>query len=631
MFDAVRNNKRIAQVILVLIAITFSVWGVESYIRDSGSANMLATVGDTKITQQEFQQAMREQQEQMREALGPNFNPAMLDSPAVRRSMLEQLVNQRLLLIEAARRKIVVGDEMLREFIASAPPFQVGGKFSMERYQAFVSAQGKSQQGFEHELRQDLVLRQFATAVGQSGIVAGSVLARIQTAMAEKRTVQELRITPDAYLRSVTATDEDIQKYYETNRREFEEPEQVRAEFVVLSMDSVMAQTKVSDAEVKARYENLKDKYKGQEERRASHILIQADPGNAGERAAAKTRAEQILAQVKARPADFAKLAKANSQDPGSAAEGGDLGFFGRGAMVKPFEDAAFALKEKEISGVVETEHGYHVILLTGSRTSKGRTFDEVKGEIEAELKQQSAQKVFAEAAEAFVNMVYEQSDSLKPVVERFKLPVQQTNWMIKGAPVMPGTPFANPRLAAAIFSEDAVKNKRNTEAVEVQANTLVSARVAEHKPAALKPLDTVKVAIRDKLMRLQASGLATKAGEAKLAELKQGKDSGNAWGAAKAVSRTQPAGLSPDALKSVFKISGAPGYAGVPHPAGGYALYKLMAVDAGGALDARVAEQLNSEVREAVAQEEMNAFLSALRTRHKVVINASALESKAQ
>ena len=629
MFEAVRNNKRIAQVILVLIAVTFSVWGVESYIRDAGSGNSLATVGDTQITQQEFQQAMREQQEQLREALGANFNPSMLESPAVRRSMLDQLVNQRLLLIEAARRKIVVGDDMLRDFIASAPPFQVGGKFSMERYQSFVSAQGKSQQGFENELRQDLILRQFASAVGESGIVAGSVLGRIQTAMAEKRTVQEMRIAPDAYLRSVTLADDEVQKYYDANRREFEEPEQVRADFVVLSLDSVMAQTKVADAEVKARFETQKGKYQGREERRASHILIQADPGKADERAKAKARAEQILAQVKAKPADFAKLARENSQDPGSAVEGGDLGFFGREAMVKPFEDAAFALKEKQISGVVETEHGYHVILLTGIRASKGRSFDEVKGEIEAELKQQGAQKVFAEAAEAFVNMVYEQSDSLKPVVERFRLPVQQTNWMIKGAPVMPGTPFSNPRLAAAIFSDDAVKNKRNTEAVEVQASTLVAARVAEHKPAALKPFDAVKTAIRDKLLRRQASDLATKAGEAKLAELKQGKDSGNAWSVAKAVSRTQPAGLSPDALKAVFKLPAAPGFAGVPHPAGGYALYKLTAVDAGAALDARVAEQLNGEVRSAVAQEEMNAFLSALRTRHKVVINTSALEPK--
>jgi peptidyl-prolyl cis-trans isomerase D len=627
MFDAVRNNKRIVQVFLALITLPFAMWGVDSYVRSSGAGDDIASVGGSKITQPEYQQAMREQQEQLKQALGPNFNPEMMNSPSVRKAMLDQLINQRILMLEAKKRGIVVSDAVLADFIASAEPFQEGGKFSLAKYQNFVAQQGKSQPLFEHELRQDLVLRQLAGAVGDSGIVSRTVLDRTKAAMGEVRTIQELRITPDAYLASVKVSDEDLQKYYDANRKEFEEPEQVRAEFVVLSADAVRAQAKVPEADVKARYESQKAKYAGQEERRASHILIQADPGNKDARAKAKAQAEQILAQVKAKPADFAKLAKEQSQDPGSATQGGDLGFFGRGMMVKPFEDVAFSLKEKEISGVVETDFGYHVIQVTGIRATKGRSFEEVRAEIEQELKQQAGQKVYAEAADAFQNMVYEQSDSLKPVVERFKLNVEQTNWMVKDAPVMPGSPFANPKLAKAIFGDDAVKNKRNTEAVEVQPNTLVAARVLEHKAATLKSFDSVKLAIRDKLQRKQASELAVKAGEERLAELRQGKEIAASWSLPREVSRMQPQGLAFDTMKAIARVTAAPGYAGMVHPAGGYAIYKVLSINAGKELEAAAVAQIDDAVRQAVAKEEMSAYLGALRARYNVQVNAGALE----
>lgn len=631
MFDAVRNNKRIVQIFLALIVLPFAFWGVDSYVRDSGAGVDLAKVGDVKVTQREFEQAMREQQDALRRNLREQYDPSLLDSPLARRAVLEQLVNQRLLLAEAREHKITVSDEGLRGFIAGIPALQEDGKFSFARYENVLREQGLSQVGFEQQLRQELVLRQISSMISEASIVSKTVAEAIQASMAEKRTVQEYRFSPDAFLSQAKVGEEALKEEYDANRKSFEEPEQARAEFVELSIDAIKAKAKVSEAEAKAWYEGNKTRYQQAEERRASHILIAADKADAGARAKAKAKAEALLAEVKAKPADFGKLAKQNSQDPGSAANDGDLGFFGRGAMVKAFDDAVFALKEKEISGVVETDFGYHIIQLTGIHPGKGRSFEEVRGEIEAELKAQNAQKQYAEAAEAFANVVYEQSDSLRGAVEKFGLQVQQTGWIVKGVPAVPGTPFAHPKLAKALFSDDVVKNKRNTEAVEVAPSKLVAARVVEYKPTTLKPFDEVKDLIRDRLLRKAASELAVKAGEAKLAELKAGKDAGVAWAAAQSVARSAPGTLSSEAVKAVFAVpaKALPAYGGVALRAGGYAIYRVNAIDAGARLPARVAGALTEELASVRANEEMAVYLATLRNKHKVVINAAALEAK--
>ena len=631
MFDAVRNNKRIVQIFLALIVLPFAFFGVDSYVRNAGAGVDLAKVGDSKITQSDFDAAMREQQDALRKNLREQYDPALLDSPLARRAVLEQLVNQRLLHAEAQARRITVSDEGLRGFIAGIPALQEDGKFSLARYENVLREQGLTQTGFEHQLRQELVLRQLSSMISDASIVSKTVAEAIQASMAEKRTVQEFRLSPDAFLSQAKVSDEALQKEYDANRKSFEEPEQARAEFVELSIDAIKAKAKVSDAEAKAWYEGHKDRYQQPEERRASHILIAADKANAEARSKAKAKAEALLAQVKAKPADFGKLAKQHSQDPGSAANDGDLGFFGRGAMVKAFDDAAFALKEKEISGVVETDFGFHIIQLTGIHAGKLRSFDEVKAEIEAELKTQNAQKQYAEAAEAFSNMVYEQSDSLRGAAEKFGLQIQQSGWIIKGAAGQPGSPFANPKLAKALFSDDVVKNKRNTEAVEVGPSKLVAARIVEYKPMALKPFEAVKAGIRDRLLRKEAHDLAVKAGEARLEELKAGKGAAQAWGAAQSVARTAPGGLSPEAVKAVFAVpvKTLPAYGGVALRSGGYAIFRVNAVDAGAKLPPQVAMALNQELESVRANEEMAVYLASLRSKHKVIINAEALAAK--
>ncbi len=626
MFDAVRNNKRIVQVFLALIALPFAFFGVDSYVRNSGAGGDVAAIGDVKITHQQFQQTLREQQERLRAQLGAQFDPKMLDNPEARKAILDDLINQRLLLIEAGKNRMFASDDAVRQMVGSVEAFKVDGKFSVERYEAALRAQGMSPQGFEAQLRQDLTVQQLAGALGQSGLVARTVSDRLLALQTEKREIVEYRLNVDSYLDKVKLADDAAKKFYDENSNQFQTPELAKAEYVVLSMETIGAQLSVSEAEIKAAYDSRKDRFQQPEERRASHILVASDKLGKDK---AKAKAEQLLAEIRKTPAAFADLAKKNSDDPGSAAKGGDLGFFGRGMMVKPFEDSAFGLKEGEISGVVESDFGFHIIKVTGIHAAKEKPLAEVRGEIEAELKKTAASRKFAEAAEAFSNMVYEQSDSLGPVAEKFKLTVKQTDWLGRQASPANGV-MGNEKILASLFSGDSVKNKRNTEAVEIAPNTLVSARVLDYKPAALQPFESVKASIETLLKRQEAQTLAAKDGAERLAALNKGEDKLN-WGAAKIVSRLDSRAISPLEAQAVFRLETAklPAYTGVELPGSGYALVRLNKIVPGDKIDDATRKGMTQQLGNLMAKEEIQLYLAALRARYKVEINQAALEAK--
>ena len=626
MFDAVRNNKRIVQIFLALITLPFAFFGVESYMRSSGSGDQVAKIGDVKITQQQFQQAVREQQDRLRNQLGGQFDPKMLDTPEARKAILDDLINQRVLFIEASKKRMFASDEAVRQTVGAIEAFKVDGKFSSERYEAALRAQGMTPAGFEAQLRQDLTLQQLAGAVGQSGLVARTVSDRVLALQTEKREVMEYRLALDSFLDKVKLADGAAKKFYDDNAKQFETPEQAKAEYVVLSMESIASQLAVTDAELKSWYDSHKDRYQQAEERRASHILIASEKLGKDK---AKAKAEEVLKELQKTPAAFADLAKKNSDDPGSASKSGDLGFFGRGMMVKPFEDAAFSLKEGQMSGVVESDFGFHIIKVTGIHAAKEKPLAEVKGEIEAELKKTAASRKFAEAAEAFSNLVYEQADSLKPAADKFKLEIKQSGWIGRQANPAAG-PLGNEKLLGALFSEDSVKNKRNTEAVEIAANTLVAARIVDYKAAALQPFEGVKASIEGLLKRQEAQATANKEGEALLAKLNAGEDKLN-WGAAKSVSRMDARLIPPPAVPTVFRMETGklPAYAGTSLPGAGYAVFKLTKVTAGDALDDARKQGLARQLGNIAAQEEVRLYLEALRNRYKVEINQAALEAK--
>ncbi|NTV12107.1 MAG: peptidylprolyl isomerase, partial [Zoogloea sp.] len=461
-------------------------------------------------------------------------------------------------------------------------------------------------------------------------IAARASAERVLAVQLEERDISQVVLAGKQFESQVKLADGAAKGFYDTNRKRFELPAQVRADFLVLNQDALADQVTVSDAEAKKWYDEHPERYRQGEERRASHILILADK-SAPEAAhkAAREKAEALLKQARANPAAFATLAKANSQDPGSAQNGGDLGFFARGAMVKAFEDVAFALKDGQISDVVRSDYGYHIIKLTGIKASKAQPFEAVKGDILTELKRVQAGKKFAELAETFSNTVYEQADSLKPAADKFKLAIQHTGWIARGAQVAP--PFNNEKLITALFSEDALKNKRNTDAVDVGNNTLVAARVAEYKPATLRPFEEVKADIERMLVAEEAAKLAAKDGAAKLASLQKGDKLELAWTEGRKLQRGAPS-LPPEAMRAVFSAPAdkLPAYTGLNLPGAGYVLFRIEKVNhpAVQESDPRL-QAIRTQYGRLLSDQDFSAYMSALRQRYGVKIDKAQLESK--
>ncbi|MBE2257596.1 MAG: SurA N-terminal domain-containing protein [Rhodobacteraceae bacterium] len=632
MFDAVRNNKRVVQVFLALITLPFAFWGVDSYVRNAGAGVDLASVGDSKITIQQFDQAWRAQQDRLRQALGADFRPEAMNTPAARMAVLNSLIDQRLLLLEAAKARLGASDELLRDVISRIPALQENGQFSMARYQSVLAAQGLSQSQFEAQMRQDLTLQQLVNAIGETAIVGNTMTEAMLRIQSEERQIAELRFTPEQFAAQVKVEPASVEKYYEENKKQFEIPEQAKADYVVLSLDDLMNKVKVSDDEVTAWYDSHQDRYQQADERRASHILILVDANV--DKAKARATAEEILVEVQKSPTTFADLAKKYSQDPGSAEKGGDLGFIARGMMVKPFEEAVFALRENEVSGIVESEFGYHIIKLTGIKAGKQRAMDEVRSEIVNELKRQVASRQFAEAAETFSNMVYEQPDSLQPVVERFQLKIQHSGWLPRDPnPQLLATlgPLGNEKVLTSLFSADSLKNKRNTEAVEVAPGTLLSARVSEYRPASSKPFADVRVAIEAALKARAAAALAREAGEAQLSALQQGTEGKLNWGPVKTVSRLDGRQVPAAALKAIFRtdVRKLPAFVGVEVGGGNYLLVQIIKVSQPAKLDDGRRQALQREIATVLGQEDFTAYLAGLRMRYKIDVNQAALDSK--
>ncbi len=403
----------------------------------------------------------------------------------------------------------------------------------------------------------------------------------------------------------------------------------MKVDYIELSPDVLAARTQASPEDVKRVYEDdLKaGKWGRPEERRASHILVTVKPdAKEPEKKAALAKAQEIAAQVRKNPKSFAEVAKKESQDPGSAVQGGDLGFFARGAMVKPFEDAVYAAKKGDIVGPVQSDFGYHVILVTDVKPANVKSLAEATPEIEASLRKQEASRHMAESAEAFSNVVYEKPDSLQGAADTLKLPIRHSDWIRKGVPATP--PYlSSPKMAAEIFSDNSIKAKRNTSAVEVAPNVLVAARVVDHKPAELQPLASVQAAIEKRLQREQALKLAATDGAAKLKDLQAGKDAGLKWPATLAVNRQKPGGLMPNVIEAVFRVDPKklPAYVGVDTPVG-YSLVQVTKVNETAAIDDAKRKALGDRLRDTTGAEELDAAIGSLREKIGVNVAKNAL-----
>jgi peptidyl-prolyl cis-trans isomerase D len=525
MFDFVRNNTKIMMGILFLLIIpSFVLFGLEGYSRFNDKGAVVAKVNGNKINQTDWDAAHKREVDRIRASM-PNIDVKLFDTAEAKYATLERLVRDQVITAAAQKLQLVASDTRLARELQQSPVIAAlrtaDGKLDMERYKQLAASQGMTPEMFEMQVRADLSNRQVIQGVQASAYATSAQTQTAMNAFMQRREVQILNFPAADFLGKVTVSDADLQAYYDKNKDKYQSAESADIEYIVLDIESLRQSITLNEQDLKSYYEQNLQRLSSKEERRASHILITAAKDSPeAEKKIARAKAEELLKLVKAKPASFADVARKNSQDPGSAVKGGDLDFFGRGAMVKAFEDAAFSMKKSDISDLVESEFGYHIIQLTDIKAAKAQSFESLRPSLEADLKKQQAQRKYAELAETFSNTVYEQSDSLKPVADKLKLNIQKANQVARQA-TQPQGVLSHPGLLQAIFSEASLQKQRNTEAIEVAPSTLVSARVVKHQPAATLPLVEVKEFVKRALTQEKAAELAKAQGEQRLSALK--------------------------------------------------------------------------------------------------------------
>lgn len=631
MFEFIRTHQRLMQILLaVLILPSFVLFGNTDALRSIGKEEGIAKVAGVPITQAEFDQALKDQLDRMRQMYGPQFDAKMLNTVEARQSILDELIDRKAIAGEIAVKKLAIADATLQDKIAKSPGMlKADGRFDNEQYTRLLAQQGMTPVMFEQRLRQDMALQQLLAPVQGSAFVPKTVAERFSAINEQEREVQMLMYKPGDFAAKVKVTDEMLKAYYEKNSAQFEIPEQINAEYVILSSEVLAEQTTVSDADVQAHYKANEKSFTTEEQRRASHILIAAAKDSSdADKAKAKAKAADILAQLRKKPEDFAKLAKENSDDPGSKEKGGDLDFFGKGMMVPQFDESAFKLKQGDISELVQSDYGFHIITVTGIKPAGIKPLDEVKAQIAADIKKQKAGKAYTEAAETLTNVLYEQGDSLKPAAEKLKLKIQTVNGLSRNS--KPGLPASvetnNPKFLKAIFSDDVVKKKHNTEAIEIAPSTLIAGRILEYKAASKRPFDEVKASIQALVTATEAATLAEKEGVAKLAALKTA-DATAGFTEARMVSRLKNQDIPPAALLDVMRADTQklPAFVGTSLGSAGYVIFRIGKVSPGTPDKERRASEAQ-QLAGMQSSQNLYSYLELLKQRAKVTINKAAV-----
>ena len=611
MLQAFRTHKRWMMFIAMIFIIpSFVVTGIYSYNRMSDSENDLATVGDTSITMMDFDNAKRQYLDNFRRQMGQSFKPNMLDTAEARASILAALISDRAISLEIASEYMNVGEADAINLVKQAPAFQRDGKFSTEAYQQFLNSMGKSDEQFVLELRRDLTRQMLLSAVSQTTQASNTVAQRIHDLLTEERTIRTFEIKPTAFLKSVSVTDAEAQSYYDQNKSLFAVPESVDIEYVVLSPESYK-NIKASEDDIKTFYEQNLQRFSTPEERRASHILIAVN--NEKTDADAKKEADEIYKQLQADPSKFAQLAKSKSADPGSARQGGDLGFFQKGMMVPEFDNAVFSGKKGDLVAPVKTQFGYHIIKIVDVKAAQAKPLKEVRGEIEALYQQQAAIRAFAEDAENFSNMVYEQSESLQPVAERFGLKIQTVKNVTRDFEDQ----LINPNVIEALYGFDVLEDKRNSNAIEVASNTLLSARVTAHHKQTVKTFDEVKGDIVATLKNQKATEAARAQGLADIAKLLDKKPASAKFGDKTVISRERPGAFAYEVVTAALRPQAdkLPTYTGVQTQDGSYFVIEVQSSKKIEASPEQLAMR-KAELAQLYSNPEQAAFISGLETK---------------
>jgi peptidyl-prolyl cis-trans isomerase D len=573
--DALTTRKWLTYVLFGALAIIFAAWGAYGIATlQFGSSTNAAKVNGETIPYDQVRQAWLQQQSEWQQRVGGDMPAAV--KARLEDELLERFVRTALMAQHTRELGYRVTAEQLAEAVRSEPAFQLDGRYSPDVARMRLQQAGISEEAFEEDLRQGLRASQLQTGIRDSDFLTPHELEQIRALQSEQRQVQYALLPAAKFSSTAPLDDKSLQAYYEAHRAEFMSPEFAHVQYAELRLAQVAAGIQLTDADLREYYDKHKDRYVEPERRQARHILIAVNSGRND--AAALKRAQEVLAKAKA-GADFASLAKQYSDDPGSASQGGDLGWSDRSSFVGPFADAVFATKPNDIAGPVKTQFGYHVIQLEGIRPGKTKTFDQARPEIEAQLRRDRAADRFGDIQEQIQQQLDQGTPTLEGLAKQFGLQTGEVAQFVRGTG---GGALGNSReLQDNVFSDSVLAEHRIGGPVLIGEDRLVLLRALDHRAAAPKPLADVRDRIGAALRTERANQAALAAAQAAAQRLDSGvpfssvvHDLGVTAEPARFVGRTDPS--VPASMRDVLFT--------LPKPASGKAVYRGLALDGGGA-----------------------------------------------
>jgi len=632
MFETIRQSKIVMIFLLGLLVIAFVFVGVSGYSSFNDKSPTVAELDGAVITQAQWDQAHEAEIQNLRESM-PQLDVKLLDTPEARYATLERLLQDELVAASVRNLRVVAGDRAVQRALRDDPWLNArrdaSGNLDVAQVREELAIRGMTDESYAAQLAYGLAKAQVAQGVQATGLALGAAAKATLDAYFERRQIQVALFDSRQFTESVKVTDADVQTFYDDNKANFLAPETVDVAYLVLDQADIAKAIEINEADLKAYYEQNKSRLSGPEERRASHILLTLDAGaSADALKAAEEKAKELLARVKADPAQFAQLAKENSQDPGSAQNGGDLGFFGPGAMVQAFNDAVFAMKKGEISDIVRTDFGLHIIQLTDVKSAEIKPYEAMRASILDDLRGSQAARKFAEVAESFSNVVYEQADSLEPAAKRLGLTIQTAKAVGRQGPsnAADNAIWGNAKLREAVFANDAIEKKLNTAAIDIGGSRLVAARVTAHQPARTRDLAEVKARVQALLTAQKATALAASTGQEALTKWRDGSTAPVAnvkLGQSVSVSRDQASEVSPNLIAAALRVDAKqlPAWTTVDQGLQGFAVIKVNAVERRPAPEATQAAQEVQQFTQAWSSAELNAYLASLKVRFNAKI----------
>jgi peptidyl-prolyl cis-trans isomerase D len=632
MLTTIREKTQgwIAAIILGLVTIPFALWGINTYFESGGRLNV-AEVNGVDISVATYRRALEDQRRSLQQVLGRAADPRLFDTPEFHQRVLDGLIDEVLISIDIEARGYRVSDAELGRQIRLSPQFQRDGQFDPKLYAALLRNAGLDVAGFEARLRRDVLVRQAESGYAQSAIVTSTDLQTLLKLQAQQREATVAVLKPARLRDRVKISAQAVEQEYAANAERYQSPERVRIEYIRLDAADLAKNIQVSDDEVRKAMAEGAASAAGKEERRASHILIKLPQGaDAQAEKAAMAKAQALRAQLLA-GADFATLARKNSEDPGSAAQGGDLGFVSRGALVKEFEQTLFALKKPgELSAPVRTTYGLHLIKLTGVKAPSSAPTT-TRAKVEAEIRARKAEERFFELSEKFHNIVYEQTDSLKPAAEVLGLKIETSDWFTRAGG---GNGLvAQPKVIEAAFDPEVLTQGRNSNTLELDRNTLVALRMAAHEPRSQRPLAEVRAEIEKTLLASALQAEAERLAQEALGKLRAGesfeavaRQYGMEAQAARVFTR-KAAGADAQLLAALFKTGypegGKPVYGSAVLGDGAVAVFAIKRVTEPEkpATVGAEADALHKQVEARRGREYLESYLSGLRQQAKIKV----------